>query len=539
LARLALAMIASLLAAALPQVSTAQDTGYLSTVPNGNPELPFGARDRFDRVRFMDGFSSHFIISHDPGPQHPLVFLPPVPPILESDIPVLAPFDSGPPAPAELSAFVGELFYPFLGARLAGDELPRESRAQILAYRDAKVSLQDEMRARVLALKEASPEGRAEQLAALASRQAPRIAQLEATAEKIRADLRKARVFQTTDLNDKPVWHLRPLGDMPTDPAAELAESVAIRGDAFYQNGLSAAQRRLLLEAAIELDVRAKGERPDAAPGTSVLYFSPETSRIRIPVDLPEPLGREVSDYQAVKRALMGELREALRLSEDRTIDSREDAMEKLAAEEAPRIAELDNMAEVIRRGLAALPNPTGPPSSAALPQALVDRITAYRAHKVELLRKLRSMLTAPTPIPNDGRVPKGPAPDPTEGALAWMHDGASKTEIQSTELRVSVEEFDRLQNQLIEELNKEENGIREELAAYARTNNGPTDRKSINDLLRDFERARQQQEIWDRYRDYQTAVLMPGLSAGQRQLLFDGGIEALALPLPDGETIH
>ena len=40
---------------------------------------------------------------------------------------------------------------------------------------------------------------------------------------------------------------------------------------------------------------------------------------------------------------------------------------------------------------------------------------------------------------------------------------------------------------------------------------------------------------FWD-YRDYQTAVFQPGLSPEQRRLLFDGALQKLALPLPDGQ---
>jgi hypothetical protein len=103
----------------------------------------------------------------------------------------------------------------------------------------------------------------------------------------------------------------------------------------------------------------------------------------------------------------------------------------------------------------------------------------------------------------------------------------------------VSVDEFDRLQAELIEGLNKEENSIREQLAAYELATHGRTDRKSINDLLRDFEDARLRQEIWEKYKDYQEAVMMPGLSAGQRRLLFDAAVEHLDLPLPAGEKIN
>ena len=60
---------------------------------------------------------------------------------------------------------------------------------------------------------------------------------------------------------------------------------------------------------------------------------------------------------------------------------------------------------------------------------------------------------------------------------------------------------------------------------------------KSIDDLLRDFEEARQEQETWAKYRDYRDAVLAPGLSPAQRRLLFDAAVEQLALPLPAGEA--
>ena len=53
----------------------------------------------------------------------------------------------------------------------------------------------------------------------------------------------------------------------------------------------------------------------------------------------------------------------------------------------------------------------------------------------------------------------------------------------------------------------------------------------------RDF--LQQQQEIWDKYRDYQTAVLLPGLSPEQRRLLFGAAVEQLALPLPAGVWMH
>jgi hypothetical protein len=520
-------------------------TNVEQATPNSaNSDLPYWASDRFDRLRFMSEFTSHFVLAHGPKDLHAYAFFPPAPPALESEIPLLAPLDSGPPADPELSGFVGEIFYPFLGVRLAYGELLKAQRAQILAYRDAKVALQGELRLKILALKDADPATREAQLAALAAQQAPRIADLAAAAEKIRSDLRQIRVLgvpvEYTDLNEKSDWRERAAAEPQTDPAQMRLQGDAFRGVAFYQEGLSPDQRYLLFENSMDLEARAREPSQEAPAGFRVIYFSPETSRIRIPLELPDALEAKLASYTASRKALTAAIQEALRSSQDLTIGTRTDIMAKLAAAQSPRFADLENLAEEIRRGLSALPNPPGPLQAPLLPPALTARIAAYRVHKVELLRKLRSMLAEPTPPVRADNPSQGQqSGDPVAGALAWMHDGSSRTEVQSTELRVTVGEFDRMQSELIGALGKEENGIREALAEYARSTNGPTDRRSINDLLRDFENARQQQEIWDKYRDYQAAVLMPGLSPGQRRLLFDAGVEQLDLPLPAGEKIN
>lgn len=88
-------------------------------------------------------------------------------------------------------------------------------------------------------------------------------------------------------------------------------------------------------------------------------------------------------------------------------------------------------------------------------------------------------------------------------------------------------------------DLRLEKDGIREALAQYVRGDQAMQDRKSIDGLLEEFENSRQKQEIWEKYRDYQVAVLLPGLSPEQRRLLFDAAVEGLALPLPAGEIPH
>ena len=53
-----------------------------------------------------------------------------------------------------------------------------------------------------------------------------------------------------------------------------------------------------------------------------------------------------------------------------------------------------------------------------------------------------------------------------------------------------------------------------------------------IEVLLVEFAYAFGQQERWERYADYETAVLQPGLSPEQRRLLFGAALTSLDLPL-------
>ena len=514
-----------------------------ASLVDSHPELQWGARDKFDRVRFMNGFSVHFTVSpQEPTPEDDL-FFPPIPPVLESDIPVVAPLGAGPPAPLEMSGFVGETFYPFLAARLAQNELSQEMRARILAYRDAKGALIYELHSRLLSLKDADPQEQARQLGDLAKQQDIRIAELSWTAEKIRNELRPKNVFgvelDSHDMKKPGRLRIGPASQTPSDPEGLLRESEALKDAAFYQDGLSDDQRHLLFECAIEMHALALPPQSPPPAATRVVSFSPETARIRLPADLAADVEQRISVYVAAKDRLKAEMRDALHEYEDSDPGARSDALAALASAESERFSEIHSMAENIRSSLAQLPNPPGPPVPRSLPPDLAARISAYHAHKVGLLKTLRGMLASPTPAGKGAAAATTNAEDPVSGSLAWLHDGTTSTEIQPANLAISVDEFHRVQSELIEEINREEEGIRASLAEYMRGSNGPSDRKSINDLLRDFEDARQREEAWDKYRDYQTAVLMPGLSPRQRQILFEAAVGELDLPLPPGENAN
>ena len=542
---LSLAAIAGLSAAHAQTAAPESPEGVKGNQASENSYLPPLARDKFDPVRFMNAFASHYYL-HPENPSAPqFVFFPPIPPPLESEIPVLAPYDPGPPAPAELEAFVGETFYSLFGARLASGDLPRPLRERIVAYRLAKVGLQEALRAQILGLKDADPDVRRKQLEAFANQQAPRILELEATADQLRADLRPVRVLglqvDGADPGGRLSRKIHLVRDTPADAAGLASEAEAIKGAAFFQEGLPLPQRRLLLEAAAELQSKINPGfgTTGVAPGMGIIFFSPEASRIPIPGEPQEPLKGIVSEYLASKDALKAELRDALAATDNAPTDTRKETLAQMSSAQAPRVSRVEALAEEIRRGLAAVTNPQGPPALAPIPPELASRISDYRRHKVELLKTLRALLVAPSPRGEAAHNPNTEQSDAGAGTLAWMHDGSTRTEIQTNELRVSVAEFDHRQNELIAALNTEEAGIRASLADYVRSAGGPLDSKSVNDLLRDFEAARQRQELWGRYRDYQAAVLLPGLSPGQRRILFDAAIEQLALPLPAGERTN
>jgi len=482
----------------------------------------------------MDLSASHYFITRVPSSQTSFLFLPPVPPPLGSEIPLLAPVGAGPPAPRALSAQVNELYYPLLAARLEAQDLPGAVQAKLEAYQAAKNSLLAELRLRISSLADADAGTREKELTDLANSQAQRIADLEAGADKLRSDLRMGGGFglvaEIGNLTDRPAIRLPAAHNSPPSDEDLHLEAGVVRRAAFFQDGLAADQRRLLCEAAIGLETKS-AERGRDEP--SLLQLSPEPARIRLPADLPEPMAKRVSDYASEKEKLKKELLDAFREDGDVSESARIEKLRKLAVSQAPRLRALTDEAEAIRRDLATLPDPPGPPAPQALPPELAARISVYRRHKIEVLRTLRALLAGDAEVPVPAQRDSG---DLNLSVLSWLHDGTTRADVQASSLRESVEEFNRTQQTLIAGLNSEQAGIREALSEYMRATDAPTGQKSINDLLKDFEDASQKQELWDKYREYHEAVLMPGLSPGQRRLLFDAAVEQLALPLPPGE---
>ncbi len=513
--RFARAPIALWLAVALGAPLRAADAASPpAPAARGQNSEPSEAPGPFDLIRFNNESSSHYYYPQAERLRPAYYFFPPNPPPLGTPVRPALPAPTGISAPPELTAYVNEPFYPLLAARLAADDLPRRLQTTLTEFRAAKVALQNELRARLARLKDAEPAARQQELASLAASQAPRLAELEATTAQLRADLLPSgALFGGHDgWNEARRWHLAPARTDETATETLPMEFEVMRAAAYYQDGLSPAQRRLVRETAMELqnEIHQSGE-PAPPQSTGIwIFFSPEMARIRVPADLPAAVASRIAAFVAEKSRLKEELRDALRQYDAAGADVRTRALRQLAVQQAPRIAALDELAENIRRDLAGGPNLAGPPTPPPLPAELAGRISTYRSHKLELLKTLRAVLMEP------------PA--------------TARPRVEAISMQEQVAAINREHAAQFAQLKAENEAIRDALTAYVRRGHGAADRKSIDDLLEEFENARQAQEVWDRYRDYQLAVLLPGLSPEQRRLLFDAAVEGLALPLPPGE---
>jgi hypothetical protein len=479
--------------------------------------------DRHDRVRFTNRSASHYI-NNPRGNNEPVVFFfPPNPPALGAEVRLADPLATGPAAPAGLAPFVNEVFYPVLGGQLARGGLSAPLRQRLEEYRLAKLALQNELRTKLAAAAELEPGARERQLASFAAEQTPRILALEAAAEKLRNDLRRTGLLGLPNRDDDwlDVMIDRVAAGAASGPSRQPPRAEILQGAAFFQDGLSIEQRQLLREAAL-----AEEREPAGAAGERLLRFAPAGSRVRLEPKLPPLLQQKISDYSSAKAALQQELTAALQ-DLPPSPGAHTETARRLAAAQAPRFAALDAIAEEIRRDLAALPSAPGVAIAPTLPAELTTRITLYRSHKLEALRTLHAML-----IP-DARTMPG------DGHPRYVAaDGSPLPAGRAAQVQQSVAEFERTQAALVAALNKEKAAIRAALAESMRASGAPQDRKSVDDLLREFENARQQQELWEKFRDYHAAVLLPGLSPAQRRLLFDGAIVQLGLPLPTGTVV-
>ncbi len=466
-----------------------------------------------------------------------LVYFPPNPPPLGRAIARPTSATGRGVAPAELSAYVNELFYPPLASRLASKSLTPKLRAQLDAYRATKIALQTELNAELERWQGADATARAEGLAAFAPKQAARIAELEASGEHLRRDL----IVADQSWSALRQWRL---GDNDRRGFSPFEIAQVMRGYAFYYPGLLPAQRRLLREISIELTMAGENTTT-ATTQQPYLFFPPEPARVLLPDDVPPDVATNLAAYQTKKSALKKELYDAVYAQDGKKLAFLLGGPLKTVGEkQAARLNELESLAEEIRRGLARVTEPTSITERTPLPPVLHHRVAAlmvdFAALQKETSVRIDTITAGTRELPmqisyrieadglkftvipsRGGRGRGGPPTPPSPETLARINE-------VRTQFTALAEDY----GQRVALLINEREAIRVEIGRTL----SQAKAAAIDNALYTAMRVVTAKETEGQYREYRVAVFQPGLSPGQRRLLFDHVMEKLELPLPRGE---
>ena len=468
-----------------------------------------------------------------------VICFPPMPPPL--DRPITHVVSSLPPRftpPADLAADINEPFYAPLSTWLLERALSDKMRDRINALHTAKANALSELHAALEQTRDVDQAARQRALVALAQQQKFQLVTLEREAEQIRDDLAIGN-YDWRALREWSLGENNRRGDSPMEIAATL------RAYAYYQSGISDAQRRLLREISLELAVA--GEDTAAAEAAQpFLFFSPEPARVLLPDDLPADLAARVAAYQTKKSAVKKELYDTVYQQDNAAVFFlRNNALKSLAVKQARALAELETLAEDIRRGLAALPSATHPVSEhSPLPPVLAERFNAVVRQGATLQKETIASIDAVRAAARNEPIQLNYSFDssglkyevfarPNRATSAGDANAQVQRitpRVQAIEARMSeiADYFGRRYAELLNEAN----AIRADAAAAL----GNVNSRAIEAALTEAHRIATLKDSEAAYRDYRLAVFEPGLSPEQRRLLFGGAIVELNLPLPRGE---
>lgn len=435
--------------------------------------------------------------------------------------------------PLGLSDYINEPFYSPLSPFLYDEDLSRKRQKTIDDYRAAKQGLVSELQAKINALRSADEPTRSANLAEFAREQTPRIIPVEKMAYDIRDDLTGWHFFGgSSDWNEGRQWRL---GD-DTRWESTMDEAKVMRGAAYFQAGLSPAQRRLLREYAMELDDSGRGPTADITlQGRSPLfYFSPETARIRLPGNLSPELRAKIASYSDLKSALKRELRDTLYREDRSWLDSsRTNALRTLAQKQEPQFAAVEALAEEIRQDLAKFPNPARPQAiTSTLPKPLTDRVNSFVERRSEYQRAMNARLADLKAKFGSSRVEFVKM---GQGFGIQVVPNRRLNADQESRIQAAISQLSSFNDEQIKiyvALIQDKEEIRAGLTQAAGNLSSMMTARIIDLMLSEYTAALARQDLWLQYRDYDAAVLQPGLSPEQRRILFDAALVSMDLQL-------
>ena len=485
----------------------------LAQAPGNRESYNSGART------FVPARTQAYDLSTAFASRHHTLLLPPETPVLGSP-PAALQGAAASETPAELLPLRRHVFEPFYGplaTLLAAGDLTEDRRRSLEAYTAAREAALAELHAKLDETRPADATRSAGELAAFAAQQAPRLAELDRTAEQLHATfMRDAAVLQGIEWQN--LRQVKLARDVQPGSVADEWNLVIVA--AFFNEGLSADQRLLLREMIQEL-----GRSLRSAPGGTARAFSPFTARVDLPAGLPAALEQKLTAYDRAKSALKRELRDMLYAHDlEFWTAQRTEALRGLAAKQAAAFAELERLAEDIRRDLA-VQSGTARSTTAGLPAEVSRRISAYLVAKAAWQRAMVQKLADLR-----GRHPAATV------EFAGLEDrprievgGAGRLPAAES---ASLADFNRTQQEAFAALGREKDALNLQLARLAQEQAGGTQARTVDQLLAEFGAALGRLDLRLRYRDYETAVLEPGLSPAQRRLLFGAALEQLELPL-------
>lgn len=260
-----------------------------------------------------------------------------------------------------------------------------------------------------------------------------------------------------------------------------------------------------------------------------------ETARLLLPAGLPRPLVAQIAAHNRDKSVLKQELRDAVVKQDKASNGRRTDAFVWLAESQRARLTALADLAEDIRLGFAALPVPP-PPAASPLPPDLLARIEAYEKDRAELDDELNDRL----------RVVILPLPDApasfTKDEDRYRHERVNAA--RAATVKRVTENFQRENHDRYARLVQRFETISADLASVAEARIDPKTGRPLtpqtlqlrhNEAMRQFDRLGREEAI---FKNYRTAMLLPGLSPEQRRLLFGAAVVGLAQALPSGEQM-
>jgi len=479
-------------------------------------------------------------------------FTPPAPPRLDATIPE-PPEDPvrSREAPDTMSDFPYAAFYSPLAARLRAGSLTDRQDEQLQDYLIEKLTLQNELRAKLDSLASDDLLVRATALAEFSRQQTPRILALEEHAEEMREDfingvyigdfLEGILMQPSVNWANYRSWRLGRDVFQSSDDAID-AQYQALMGASFFQPGLAPFQRRLLREVATDLREAQQGAVPVQVGSEEALEsdvnplfsFTPETARIRLPANLPTTIMNKITRYEQEKSALKEELGRAVIDSDDSLFSfMRTRGLRQLGELQAPKYDELEVLAEDIRRDLAGMPEIFTPPTLPALPPGVASRIqsvVAVNRERQERLYQLLAQLSEFVTIGGANYIRDANGREMLQ--LNLPQEGQNPEVVaRANQLR---DEFNLAASERAEQTNRDMAAIRAALASMFSDPPGPELDRRIDEFLLEYSDAIEQRDRWFLYTDYRTAMLQPGLSPEQRRLLFDAALVELDLPLPE-----